>query len=379
VESIFAKTPRTLKSNISLESAYKYKTAFEKTGALCKLEEMEEPKPEPQPEIEKIPALQPTPPPKKIAFSPKQIPPTPDPIPPTREAAPPTMKPEAPAPPQTTPPLELSPFTPDPPPALDPDLPEDDIPPLELDFPEEKTQPKAGSIPAGQRTAAAPGVTPQIKIPEIERESPLKRLLPLILVLAVLVVVIVLVFKPGSTPSTENEPSGTTVARETPKTREATLPETPGILSAQVETFTDPNGFYSISLPEGFTKIDESTWDTSKITFSYPERISVSITARAIQGDWNAEKEMKKKVKGIEGGTAGTLSLYRVTGYKVLTLTDAQGYDLTLERTGILSHYYYMVDPGKHAVSIILITEGADRREKHDYLVKTIEESLEIY
>jgi hypothetical protein len=38
-----------------------------------------------------------------------------------------------------------------------------------------------------------------------------------------------------------------------------------------------------------------------------------------------------------------------------------------------------MVDPGKHAVSIILITEGADRREKHDYLVKTIEESLEIY
>jgi hypothetical protein len=88
---------------------------------------------------------------------------------------------------------------------------------------------------------------------------------------------------------------------------------------------------------------------------------------------------MKKKVKEIEGGTAGTLSLYRVTGYKVLALTDARGYDLTLQRTGILSHYYYMVDPGKHAVAITLITEGADRQEKHDFLAKTIEETLEIY
>jgi len=457
VETIFAQAPRILKSNLSLESAYKYKIAFEKTGALCKLEEMDIPPtpvkpqspaqdkkpspppavPESQPEAETIPTLHPTPPPWERPFSPKQIPPTgdltpsPDVQPPpgqkpdslNAQAPPLKLKPDPPPMPEpppidydveklsqrgSAPPEKIGPFTPEPPPAIDPSAVEEKIPPLELDFPEEKTDPGHGKIPtppapppppsetasaeiptpptpgvippqAGQRTTAVPGVTPQVKIPEIKRESPMKRFLPFILIIVILIVAMVFIFRPGSAPPADETQPGTPDIQESPTTREADLPETSNILTAQVETFTDPNGFYSLSLPEGYTKADESTWDTSKISFSYPDRVSVSITARAINKEWNAEEEMKKKVKEIEGGKAGTLSLYQVIGYKVLSISDAQGYDLTLQRTGILSHYYYLVDTGKHAVSITLITEGVNRQEKHNHMTETIEESLEIY
>jgi hypothetical protein len=146
-----------------------------------------------------------------------------------------------------------------------------------------------------------------------------------------------------------------------------------------VITFTDPNGFYGVTLPENFNKTDQSSFESSKINFIYPDRTAISIIARIIKTDWKAQDEMEKKVDEIESGTAGPLSLYRVKSYKLIAIGDAKGFDLTLERTGFLSHYYQLVDPEKNEVTITLTIEGADYLEKHDYLVKTIEESLQIY
>jgi hypothetical protein len=366
-------------------------------------------KPGPLPGLDDIPSFEPAPPaPKAPLPPPEHLPPLElsleAPLPPNPRrtpAAEPLLPPEASA--QN----ELSPFIPEPPPAIDPFLMDDDLPSLGLASPDQKAAPQPaplptgiGSIPhappqkipqpglplspetmppAGPPTPEPPKVIPSIKIPEIKKESTFKRLLPLIITLGVLIVVIALVFKPGS--GSREKKSATPVSRQAPQQQTS---EKPAITAFDIQlediiTFSDPNGFYVLSLPEGFDKTDESSWERSKINFNYPDKTLISITAQAQKEDWQAQDEMKKKIDEIESGTAGTLSLYSVKSYKLLQIGDVRGFDLTLERTGFLSHYYYMVDPGKNALSITFITEGADRQGKHDFIVKTIEESLQIY
>lgn len=470
VESIFKHIPRTLKSNIPLEMAYKYKTAFEQTGALCTIEEMIEPPvireqapppkipfspkripaseaatpaaPEPipppltqppDPGMETIPAFEPTPPPQRIPFSPKRIPvhekpPVAEKAPsPPADASPPTEPEtitllEQPQPqkklpfspkkippttglpflPESSPGLEIQPFIPEPPPPIDSSLLEFDdeikagdfIPPGQGGFPvpgEITAKPDApayrGPIPPAAdisspiqgRTPGISRITPSIKIPEIKAQAPLKRLIPLIIILVILSIVAYIALKPKSSSEKKIKETGRPAASELQPGSEVKKPTAIPIQTAQLETFNDPHGFYSLLLPEGYTKTDESSGDVSRMSFSYGDRTSITIMANPMKTEWKAEEEMKKKVKEIESGSAGTLSLYTITTYNIATIGDANGYELLLERTGILNHFFYLVTPGKNAVSLTIITEGADRQAKHDYLVGKIQNSLEIF
>ncbi|MCI0470395.1 MAG: hypothetical protein L0Y73_01925 [Candidatus Aminicenantes bacterium] len=430
VESIFSQLPRTLKSNLPLEMAYKYKTAFEQTGALCIIKEMIE-----TPAVPELtpPTPPPSPPPPKIPFSPRLIPPSEE--PPVAEIAPPPptdLPPpieletitllEQPQPhkkmafspkkipptaeplffPESSPEPEIPPFTPEPPPPIDSSL---------LEFDDEIQT--GDSMPPGRGGSPAPGViiakpgapayreatlhaadmpapiqgktpgiskiTPSVKIPDIKPQAPLKRLIPLIVILVILSVVAYVALKPKSSSEKKVKETGSPAASELPTDSSVKRTTATPIQSAELATFNDPHGFYSLLLPEGYSKNDESSGDVSKINFSYWERTSITITANPMKDEWKAEEEMKKKVKEIESGSAGTLSLYTITAYNLTAIDEAQGYELLMERTGILCHHFYLVVPGKNAVSLTIITEGSDRQAKHDYLVGKIQDNLQIF
>ncbi len=238
----------------------------------------------------------------------------------------------------------------------------------------------------GQGPAPAPPPRPQrpqrqIKLAEQPEppkpDSQLKRILQILLLIGVFAVVIYLMVKPGAKDggnvpvSPGGSPQPTAVSPVTSKSKQIDFNNT--------TLFNDPAGFYSITLPAGYTRSDESGFERSKITFTYPDRTLLTILATPMKTEWNAEQAMQDKVAEIQEGRAGELSFYKVISSKVLTIGSATGYEIVLEKTGFLSHFYLLVTPDNSSVTINLITEGRHRQHTHDSMIMEIEGSLEIF
>ncbi|MCK4766236.1 MAG: hypothetical protein KAW12_28840, partial [Candidatus Aminicenantes bacterium] len=219
--------------------------------------------------------------------------------------------------------------------------------------------------------------TIELREPVIKPESPIKRYIPWIVIGGVIILIAIVIFKSGGSSETEDFPvRQPVVTRQGPAQQPAVIK----IEARELETFDDPQGYYSLSMPAGYRKAEETSWELSKISFSYPDKTTISIEARPLkEEEWDAEKVMGQKVADIKNGQAGTLSLYQVANQKIVHFADARGYKLMLEKTGISGYYYFLVNSSKISVGVTVICEGSERQNRLDYLTENIENSLEIY
>jgi len=142
--------------------------------------------------------------------------------------------------------------------------------------------------------------------------------------------------------------------------------------------FQEPNGYYRISLPGKYVVIKRYSGWRSEITFSYTKHNSVTIIADPIREKWEPEREMEKRVEGIQSGTDDTFPGFEIIHYSPASINDAPGYEIMLKRNDFLAHAYHIVGNDYIALSISIIASGKDREFIMDTLTNAIKGSLEI-
>jgi ribosomal protein L7/L12 len=213
-----------------------------------------------------------------------------------------------------------------------------------------------------------------------------------VLLIAVAIFAVFIIFKAISgTGSSEPEPtpSGQTVSpprasQKPPASKPSTppsqpQPQTPSGSSLQAEPtriFEDPKKYYSVSLPEGYTYINESKEKQSKFLFNYSDNITVTIIASPITEKRNHQGAMNDKVTEIENGDAGALSRLNISSYNLVTFSGLEGFEVILERGTQLVHMYEIVSPNDIAFSIYIVTIGDNNLENHDILDTAVRGTL---
>jgi len=213
-----------------------------------------------------------------------------------------------------------------------------------------------------------------------------------VLLIAVAIFAVFVIFKVISgTGSSEPEitPSGQTVnpprtSQRPPAAKPSTPPSQPQpqtlsgsrLQAEPTRIFEDPKKYYSVSLPEGYTYINESKEKQSKFLFNYSDNITVTIIASPITEKRNHQDAMNDKVTKIENGDAGALSRLNISSYNLVTFSGLEGFEIILERGTQLVHMYEMVSPNDIAFSIIIVTIGDNNLENHDILDTAVRGTL---
>jgi hypothetical protein len=213
-----------------------------------------------------------------------------------------------------------------------------------------------------------------------------------LLVFAVAIFAVFVIFKAisgkGSSESEPTTPGKTVTTPSTPRNPPETRPSTPQsqpqsqtpsgsrLQAEPTKAFEDPKKYYSVSLPEGYLFINESTGNQSKFLFNYSANINVTITAYPMTEKRDPQEAMYAKMTEIEDGKAGPLSRLSIKSYDLVNFSGLEGFEILLERGTQLVHVYEMVSPTNTAFSIIIVTVGDNNQENHDILDSAVRESL---
>lgn len=143
-------------------------------------------------------------------------------------------------------------------------------------------------------------------------------------------------------------------------------------------SFNDPNGYYKIMIPSGYELEDKSSQLRSKFIFSYSTDASLAILAHPMQKEWKPEEEMKKRLAAMEPGSIGKFSNAEIIRSGLISIGEANGYELVFELNSHLCHSFSLVSPSNNAVILSISASGKKRRNLHDLLEKAIINNLSL-
>lgn len=151
------------------------------------------------------------------------------------------------------------------------------------------------------------------------------------------------------------------------------------ISSDNLENYTDPKGFYTLTLPSGYRIENKSSGDRSKISFIYPGGNNLVILSHKQPSNWNAAQDMEKKVGEIKSGKAGPLSQFSVAGYGMVEFRGLTGYSIQLEKEGHRMIAYALISPGNTFFSIAIETQDPNGEENLETLDNSVRDSLSYF
>jgi hypothetical protein len=383
IEPLFTGKSIVLKDNVNLDFAQKYMFQMEEAGAICEIAEMETAPPPPPPAAAMPP--EPAPPAQPPKAAPPQTPPQPAKQVQQAPAAPPAQKPQPPKPtqsapprqtppPQTPPPQTSPPQSPPPPPPLEPEPePEPEAP--EMDF----GNLAPAEVPS-QQSRLSGDQARQFNFKQPKKKSGILVVLSFIVVIST---VLFIIFNPFSgSDSVEYRRPAPSPDAETPVKQE-TRPKPPAPEESRTlesggltETYNDPNGFFSISLPQGYTVTEKSTEQKSLASFIYPDKALVKISASPRQAEWDPHQAMMQHVAAIQGGQDRDFANYSIQEHQPVNIVGLNGYEILLEMGDRIGHVYGVLAASDVIITISIITFG---QENHDIIDLAVQENLIVY
>jgi hypothetical protein len=246
------------------------------------------------------------------------------------------------------------------------------------------------SVPGQALEQQAPSMPTPPPIPQQDftfRKAPRKTSSPLLLLFFIVIVVtiVIVVIKPFSTQEQITSPA---VSPSEPQSREPspspTTPEqpaqrtTPALSSDLTESYNEPNGYYSISLPAGYKPIPKPPGDQgeTEVSFMYADKAIVTISTTPKQMEWDSQQAMMQKVTAIQTGNDRLFSNYRINEYQLITIRSLRGYEILLEMGDRVAHVYELLSPTDIIFTIKIIAFG---QSNLDILVSAVRENLVVY
>ena len=137
--------------------------------------------------------------------------------------------------------------------------------------------------------------------------------------------------EPIDPPPTAAAPTPVTPTHVTPPRATPAPAPTPAPTPIAFVEFRDPNGAYSLQLPDGFTQKKLNYRDGTKMLLDYGNDLSAVILASSMNKPWNAEEAMNEKADAIrEGRAGGQLSRLKLENAALTPFPSGTGYTLLL-------------------------------------------------
>lgn len=101
------------------------------------------------------------------------------------------------------------------------------------------------------------------------------------------------------------------------------------ITEKEKRTYQDPNAYFCLTLPIGYTLLDKSIKKRTQISFSYSPNINIAINAQEWIGEWDPEEEMFNRILNIREGREGPSDL-NMDHYDLIEFGGGKGYEIQL-------------------------------------------------
>ncbi len=142
--------------------------------------------------------------------------------------------------------------------------------------------------------------------------------------------------------------------------------------------YQEPNGYYRIVMPGKYSVIDAPSGWRSVITFRYTENNTVVITAEPESGVWDPQREMITRIRDVKNGVDKKLWDYEVVESNLVTVDQAPGYVVYLEKAAAAVRLYGIRSNAGLEYSVVITAGGEDRQLIMDTLTEAIQTGLDL-
>ena len=142
--------------------------------------------------------------------------------------------------------------------------------------------------------------------------------------------------------------------------------------------YQEPSGYYQLSLPGRYTVIPHYDGDRSEITFSYAKDMRMTIGVYPDNRRWDPEREMRLRLENLRRGEDEMFADFEVSGYDLVSIADASGYVIDLEKEAVLLREYSLMSSFALRFSILIVTSGSDRHFIMERLTQALHTTLTI-
>jgi hypothetical protein len=150
------------------------------------------------------------------------------------------------------------------------------------------------------------------------------------------------------------------------------------VTSTESVPFEEPYGYYRILMPGSYTLVQSFENKRSEIIFSYARDMRVWIKAEPGFSTWQPESSLKERLEVLRRGEDDLYTEFEVSAYRLLKVGDSPGFGLTLKRGHIVVRELQMVSASGLAVTITLVTSGAEASDILEVLEKAVLDTLVI-
>jgi hypothetical protein len=141
--------------------------------------------------------------------------------------------------------------------------------------------------------------------------------------------------------------------------------------------YQEPNGYYRVTLPGKYSPIPKYKDWQSETIFRYTSDHTVTILADPGHSRWDPQTEMDKRIQTINAGQDEKYAGYRVIESRVVTISQAPGYEIVLQKDESTIHLYELVNWDQQ-ISVAIRSTGKDRAYILDTLTKAVEQTLSL-
>jgi len=214
------------------------------------------------------------------------------------------------------------------------------------------------------------------------RKAPNKNSLPMPLILGgavLLVVVVFILFKlfSGKTevPTQTPTPTRTVHEQAAPREQEQNNEEL-DIQSDTMEVNSDNNGYFAVSLPNGYISNDKSLGKQSELHFNYVNKAYIVITGFQLEQKITPQTALMQKTLDIQQGNDPMFKDYKIVKQNQSDILGLTGYEISLNLGSRLGYIYGIFSARDTFVSVSIVAANSKNME---FLKKTIQENLSVY
>lgn len=143
--------------------------------------------------------------------------------------------------------------------------------------------------------------------------------------------------------------------------------------------FEESHGYYDLSLPGSYTVLRNHSGERSQVVFSYARDVRVTVTAVPDAKPWDPDKALENRLEVLRRGEDELYRDFGVTAYGTLTLADAAGFSVSLEKGNVLVQELRLLGSRALDLTITIVASGADGKPILEALFQAVREGLRIH
>jgi hypothetical protein len=143
--------------------------------------------------------------------------------------------------------------------------------------------------------------------------------------------------------------------------------------------FEESHGYYDLTLPGSYTVLRNHSGERSQVVFSYGRDVRVTVTAVPAAEPWDPEKALEQRLEVLRRGEDELYRDFSVSTYGTLTLGNAPGFSVSLEKGHVLVQELRLLGSQTLDLTITIVASGADGSFILDALFQAVRGGLRIH